>query len=90
MVRTGLSHTISRQTWAARTSGLRKSRGWRSPPLSDRNRARGGDIRYRRCESRPAWAARDYLDYLIGSKTVQMDSYGLDRCLRLLTVIRDE
>ncbi len=34
--------------------------------------------------------ARDYLDHLIGGKTVRVDSYGPDRCKRVLAVLWDE
>jgi endonuclease YncB( thermonuclease family) len=34
--------------------------------------------------------ARDYLDHLIGGKTVRLDTYGPDRYHRVLAVIWDE
>jgi endonuclease YncB( thermonuclease family) len=34
--------------------------------------------------------ARDYLDHLIGGKTVRLDTYGPDRYYRVLAVIWDE
>lgn len=34
--------------------------------------------------------ARDYLDHLIGGKTVRVDGYGSDECKRVLAVIFDD
>jgi len=34
--------------------------------------------------------ARDYLDHLIGGKTVRVDAYGVDRYKRILAVLWDE